>query len=148
MIWSVPSTFHVSSFSKQTNISFSHSFVQFFAKFFLLPTFMKKFIHFHFSSTLSSINIIYPWTHGRISIHITKYFVPCVKWYSSNILSMSTKYSKKHSPMFTCSCSHAHYSRSHTHKITSLVYLWSVCALLIIVNNNISSIVVLVVVAS
>jgi hypothetical protein len=31
------------------------------------------FIHFSFSSTI----IVHPCTHGRIFLHITKYFVPC-----------------------------------------------------------------------
>jgi hypothetical protein len=51
-----------------------------FLQFFLLPMFMKNFIHYHFSSTFSSINIIHPWTHGKILFYVTKYYVPCVKW--------------------------------------------------------------------
>ncbi len=45
----------------------SFFFCSIFCNFFLLPMFMKKFIHFHFPSTFPSINIVHPWTHGKNS---------------------------------------------------------------------------------
>jgi hypothetical protein len=58
----------------------------------LLPMFKIKF--FSFPSIFSSIKIIHPWTHGKIFLHISKYFVIHVKKYPLNILSTWTKYSK------------------------------------------------------
>jgi hypothetical protein len=148
MIWNVTSTFHVSNFSKQTNIIFSHSFVQFFAKKSLLLTFMKMFIHFHFSSTFSSKKSFihehmakYPSISPNILSHVSNNIFQILCWHQQNI-------PKKYLPMLTSSCSPIHCSRSHVHKITSLVYLWSMCGLLVIVINNISSIIVLILVAS
>jgi hypothetical protein len=55
---------------------------------------MFKIKFFSFPSIFSSIKIIHPWTHGKIFLHISKYFVIHVKKYPLNILSTWTKYSK------------------------------------------------------
>jgi hypothetical protein len=47
--------------------------------------FMKKFIHFNFSSPFSSTNINHPWTHGKIFFQVTKYSILGVKRYFWNI---------------------------------------------------------------
>jgi hypothetical protein len=78
------------------------------------------FIHLNFTSIWIFIHLccssfFHPWLcfihkyHSpvymcRIFLHIMIYYMPCVKEYFSNILSTSTKYSKKDSFMFTCSC--------------------------------------------
>jgi hypothetical protein len=78
MTWSMTKQHFMCRFFKKINIKFSiFFFCLVFTPYKKKPMLMKKFIHFHFSLTFSSSNVIHPWTSGKI--HITKYYVPCVK---------------------------------------------------------------------
>jgi hypothetical protein len=79
---------------------------------------MKKFTHCNLPSTLSSINIIHPWTHDILFFHVTKYYVLGVKEYFSNILSKLEEFFKKKLILFPCSrsCLQAHEITSLSHK--------------------------------
>ncbi len=145
------STFHVSNFSKQTNIFFSHSFVQFFAKKIIVANVHENvrpfssiiyiLIHkYHLSmNTWQNIHPHHQIFYPICQIILSKYYVDVNKIFQK-------RFTHVHLLMFTYSLFTLTSSRAH--KITSLVYLWSMCGLLIIVINNISSIIILIVIAS
>jgi hypothetical protein len=139
MIQSVTLTFHVQFF--KTN---QHNFFPFFCSIFCKKKFVANvhpfsfffhiFIHkYHLSmNTLQNIHPHHQIFCPMCQIIFFKYYVDVNKIFENGFT---------HAHLFMLTC-------SHFHKITSLVYLWSMLGLLVIVIKNISSILVLIVVTS
>ncbi len=100
-------TFHVLYFSRQNQ----HEIIPpFMSEILAHPCFFIGLasIFYKSSSILKSKNIVHPWLHEKIFLHVIGFSIPCVKKDFINVNKIFQKrFAWVHLLMFTCSCSQA-----------------------------------------